>query len=125
MKFDVMALPSTGLNVVGSRRAFAPYNAAHEELRIEVTQAAVEAGPIPERFEKASLTVVCYVGREKEDGKFRAETVNCLHPVLDPIYRALIDLDVISSMDAVPEIRTILVRDCETEGFRIVIEAVE
>ena len=127
MRFDVFELPASIVAEQGrSVRRGAAYNAAHEEFRIAVETAHWEAWQSGGPFERASLTIVCFVGADKGDGKYRPQTTNRLHDALDPIYRALINVELIESMEAVPEIRTVLVRDAPIEeGFRIEIEPLE
>jgi len=122
VRFDVYQLPAQELAVQSFHaRGESPYLNAHEELRAAVAQAIGGNGP-EEPYGKCSLTIVCYTGKKRQDGRYRAERVHTLHYVLDPIYRALMDSKVITGMEAVCEIRTMLRRDSEREGFRIVVE---
>lgn len=121
MRVDVYALPAAALAVQSFRkRGEAAYLDAHEELRAAVVTKIAEAGCAPAApYARVSLTVICYVGKKRQDGLYRAERVHTLHYTLDPIYRALLDAGVIASMEAIYEIRTCLVRDSAHEGFRI------
>ncbi len=119
MRVDVYALPAQALAVQSfRRRGEKPYLDAHAELRAAVAMAIADKAP-EEPYGRVSLTVICYTGKKKQDGYYRAERVHTLHYTLDPIYRALLDCRVIASLEAIYEIRVCLVRDSPREGFRI------
>lgn len=122
MRVDVYALPGAALAVQSfQKRGEKEYLDAHEELRAEVHKAIAHSGKAPTQpYRRAELTIGCYTGKRTQgDGRYRAERVNTLHYVLDPIYRALLDARVIADMKALYEIRTYLERDSDREGFRI------
>lgn len=124
MRVDVYQLPEQALAVQSfQKRGEAPYLDAHEHLRSEVVKAiGHENLAPPEPFKRCSLTIICYVGSPKSDGFYRAQRVHTLHYTLDPIYRALLDADVIASMESIYDIRTCLVRKSAREGFRIQVD---
>lgn len=125
MQVDVFLLPHRDLSVQSfSARGEAPYLSAHEELRAAV---ALAIGNLTQQehsapYARCAVTIVCYTGKKKQDGRYRPERVHTLHYCLDPIYRALLDSEVIATMEAIDSIRVVLRREQEHEGFRIIVE---
>lgn len=114
-------LPAVGLNKVGSARSRKEYLDAHEELRAEAIKAFSEEdawGP----YACPALSVTFFVGAQRKDGRFRPQASHSVWPVLDPIYRAMIDAELIPSTDHIALITVGVLPDCETEGIRIAIE---
>ena len=116
-------LPSVDLNQVGSACGKAPYLTAHEELRAEVHKALVEHDGIGS-FVLPALAVTFFVGRRRNDGRFRPEATHRAsnRELLDPIYRAMIDAKFIRDTSQIALITVGVMPHCEEEGIRISIE---
>ena len=121
-RFDVTMLPSVELNKVGSARGRAEYLEAHEELRAEVAKAFSENTERRGDYSCAALAVTFFVGKPRKDGRFRPEASHSIWPTLDPIYRAMIDAEMIHATSDIALITVGVMPDCEEEGIRISIE---
>lgn len=122
MQADVYQLPAQALAVQSlSARGEAPYLEAFEELRAAVHMTIAENSLYLESAPmwRPVLTVVCYTGARKHDGRYRPETVPTLLEVLHPIYAALMDAGVIADRASLYGITAMLLTDSPREGFRI------
>lgn len=114
-------LPGSPLSVnsFGKRRQSA-YLTAFEELRAEVSMYAGAAGLPEQPFARCTLTIICYSRPGRRGvGRYRPGAVHTLWFVLDPIYRALLDVGIIQNMRAIYAMRTVVAHGAEFEGFRI------
>ena len=115
-------LPSVELNKVGSARGRAEYLTAHEELRAEVAKAFEHNPERRSNYACPALAVTFFVGKSRKDGRFRPEASHSIWPTLDPIYRAMIDAEMIPATSHIALITVGVMPDCEEEGIRISIE---
>lgn len=124
MRVDVYKLLASGIEVKSfGARKLDPYLDAFEEMRIAVLTKIDDGGlapPVP--FQRCSLTVVCYTGAKRRDGRYRPEVIPSLNYVMEPFYEALRQGGVIHGTQSIAELRLALVRESEREGFRILVD---
>lgn len=124
MRVDVYRLFAKGIEVKSfGARGESPYLDAAEEMRIAVVSKidAEELAP-PAPYRRCALTVVCYTGKKRNDGRYRPEVNPSLSYVLEPFYKALEDGGVIADTKAIRSTRTVLEPGSEREGFRIIVD---
>lgn len=123
MKYDILMLPAVELNQVGSARGRKEYLDAHEELRAEAVKAFSEEDAWG-TYACPALSVTFFVGAQRKDGRFRPQASHSVWPVLDPIYRAMIDAGLIQSTDQIALISVGVLSGSKPEGIRIAIEEI-
>lgn len=124
MLADVYQLPSQDLALAlqsFTARGQAPYLEAAEELRAAVATTIAENSLYlePEPMAHPLLTVVCFTGKRRHDGRFRPESPLPLLYLLDPIIAALRDERVIGLPSTIAGVTVRLEQGSPHEGFRI------